>query len=237
MTVTRFGDGSGFKLTVETAGGWRAQAEGERVLFTSSLHKAVKTEGDVIKLAGRDEIRKMKVRGAARMATSVRGTIFPKLPQAGARKPAYLIGTNASMPLDHLGTGITINAKGGGGLMIPIFEAAKFKQPSFATQEGRLARVIAAMKAKYGELAWHTLRDGTPAYGAWVEGRAGKKRFKPLFILRKSVTIPKKHDLNNVIARAAAGFDDRVAQRTMDLFAAGHDAVVARAQRSAGRGR
>jgi hypothetical protein len=235
MTVTRFGDGSGFSLKVETFGAWAKIAEAERALFAQSQWKALKEEGDKLKNVGRDAVRKAKIRGAARLATAVRGNIFPKDARALARKPAYLIGTNASMPLDHLETGITINAKGG-GLVIPIFEAAKFKQPHFATQAGRLARVIAAMRAKYGELRWHTLRDKTPALGAWVQGRAGKMKFKPLFILRKSVTIPKKHDMSNEIARAAQGFEQRVAERTMELFMAGHDAAVQRAS-GGGRGR
>ncbi|HYD87115.1 MAG TPA: hypothetical protein VEA80_06560 [Vitreimonas sp.] len=234
MTVTRFGDGSGFRLGVETFGAWAKIADGERRLFAESQHKALKEEGDKLKNVGRDAVRKAKIRGAARLATAVRGNIFPKDARAMARKPAYLIGTNASMPLDHLETGITIHAKGG-GLMIPIFEAAKFKQPHFATQAGRLSRVIAAMRQKYGELHWHTLRDGTPAYGAWSASRAGKMRFKPLFILRKSVTIPKKHDMSNAIARAAEGFEARVAERTMQLFLAGRDQVVARASGGAAR--
>lgn len=228
MSVTRFGDGSGFSLRADTFGAWGKIADAERDLFLVSQHKALKEEGDKLKLVGRDAVRKAKIRGAARLATAVRGTIFPKLPQARARKPAYLIGTNADIPLKNLETGAVITAKGE-GLMVPIGEAAKFKQPNFATQAGRLARVIAAMKQKYGDLKWQKLRDGRLALGAWVAGRTFKQRFKPLFIIVKSVTIPKKHNMSEAIAAAAQGFDQRVAARTMDLFLAGRDAAVTRA--------
>lgn len=231
MSVTRFSDGSGFKLGVETLGSWAAIADGESDLFLESQWKALKAEGDILKGVARQSVRKAKIRGAARMATSWRGNIFPKKAQTRARNPAYILGTNAGMPLDHLETGITITAKGG-ALMIPIFEAAKWKQPNFVEQSGRLARVVAAMTQKYGKLSWHKLRNGTPALGAWVRNRAGRDQFKPLFILRRSVTIPKKLDTRADIARAAQGFEQRVGARTMELFTAGHDAVVERAMRS-----
>lgn len=234
MTVQRFGDGSGFKFTLETAGSWRAIANGERELYLRSQYQALKEEGDVVKGVARQSVRKGKFRGAARMATSWRGAIFPANRNVLAARPAYVLGTNAAMPLDHLESGITINAKGG-ALMIPIGEAARFKQPNFVEQSGRLARTIAAMKAKYGELSWRKMRDGTLALGAWSPNRAGVNKFKALFILRRSVTIPKKLDTKNEIAAAARGIEQRVADRTMQLFAAGHDAVVQRAMRSAGR--
>lgn len=234
MAFNVYGDGSGFKLGVETFGSWARIADGERALFLRSQHTALKREGDKLKDVARQDVRASRIRGAARLATSWRGAIFPKDARAMAGRPAYVLGTSAEIPLFLLETGGTIAAKGG-ALMIPIFEASKFKQPNFATREGRLARTIAAMRAKYGELHWHKLRDGTPAYGAWVQTRAGRTRFRPLFILRKSVTMPKKLDTSNRIARAGQGFEQRVAEETMRLFTAGHDAVVASA--TGGRGR
>jgi hypothetical protein len=229
VSFTQYGDGSGFKLGVSMLGSWSKIADGERGLYLESQWRALKEEGDLIKEAARDTVRKAPIRGARRMATSWRGDIFPKRPPPFSNRPAYILGTNASMPLDHLETGITITAKGA-GLMIPIGEAAKFKQPAFTEQSGRLARVIAAMTAKYGKLSWFKARDGRLYYGAFKTTRSGgQQRFVPLFIVRKSVTIPKKLDTRATIARMGQGFEKRVADKTMARFAAGHDAVVAKA--------
>lgn len=222
-----------FVLSVSTFGAWSKIADGERELFLSSQWKAVKAEGDKLKNLARDTVRKAKIRRGARLATSWRGQILPAKPPPWGNRPAYLLGTNAPIPLELLETGVTITAKGA-ALMIPIGEAARFKQPAFTERSGRLARVIAAMKQKYGELSFHTLRNGTRALGAWVEGARGR-RFVALFVLRKSVTIPKRLDTTAEVARAAQGFEDRVARRTMDAFAAGHDDVVAKAVAAAGR--
>lgn len=210
-------------------------ADAEKALFRRSQWRALKEEGDKIKNVGRAAIRKAKIRGASRLATAIRGTIFPKDQRAMARAPAYVIGNSAEIPLVNLETGAVISAKGG-ALMIPIGEAARFKQPNFQEQSGRLARTIAAMRAKYGKLSWHKLRDGTLAYGAWAATRsAGQLRFKALFLLRKSVTIPKKHDAEAQMKRAAQGFEQRVADATMRLFMAEHDQVVQRASGGLGR--
>lgn len=224
---TAFGDGSGFKLSMSMLGSWSKVADAERALFLESQWRAVKEDGDMIKEAARDTVRKAPIRGARRMATSWRGDIFPKKTPPYGSKPAYVLGTNASMPLDHLESGIVITAKGV-GLMIPIGEAAKFKQPAFTEQAGRLARVIAAMRAKYGDLSWSEKR-GHLFYGAWTRNRAGKDRFIALFIVRRSVTIPKKLDTRATIARLGQGAPQRVAEKTMQRFVAGHDAAVARA--------
>jgi hypothetical protein len=203
-------------------------AEAEKDLFRRSQYKALKSQGDLIKNAGRDAVRKAKIRGASRLATAIRGDVFPRGKNIYPKSPAYVIGTNAEIPLANLETGATISAKGG-GLMIPIGEAAKFKQPNFTERAGRLSRTIAAMEAKYGKLSWHKLRDGTLAMGAWAKTRSGgQMRFKALFIVRKSVTIPKKHDATAQMQRAAQGWDTRVAEETMRLFMAEHPQVVGR---------
>ncbi len=219
------------RLEVKTPplGAYAKVAEAEKALYRRCQHRALKAEGDKIKEAGRNSIRAAKIRGARRLATAIRGTVFPKDERILARAPAYVIGSNAEIPLANLETGATVTAKGG-ALMIPIGEAARFKQPNFTEQAGRLARTLAAMRAKYGKLSWHKLRDGTLAYGAWAPTRsAGQMRFKALFILRKSVTIPKKHDATNEMKRAARGFEERVAADTMRRFIAEHAATVQRA--------
>lgn len=226
MSFTTFGDGSGFKLGVSTMGAWARIADGERKLFLEAQWKALKGEGDKIKEVARDSVRQAKIRGARRMATSWRGDIFPKKPPPFANRPAYVLGTNASMPLDHLESGITISGKGV-GLMVPIGEAARFKQPAFTEQAGRLARTIAAMRSKYGKLSW-LRRRGHLFYGAWTRNRAGKDRFVALFVVVKSVTIPKKLDTRAAILRAARGVETRVAERTMQLFIPAREAMVAR---------
>ncbi|HRO03722.1 MAG TPA: DUF6441 family protein [Terricaulis sp.] len=218
-----------FVLDVKTFGAWAKIADGERDLFLASQWNALKEEGDKIKEVARDNVRKAPIRGARRMATSWRGVIFPKKAPPYSSKPGYVLGTNAEMPLFHLEDGITITARGA-GLMIPIGEAAKFKQPPFTERSGRLARVIAAMQAKYGKLSWFKARNGQLYYGAFKTTRSGgQQRFVPLFMVRKSVTIPKKLDTRAAIARASQGFEQRVAERTMQRFSAGHDAVVERA--------
>jgi hypothetical protein len=223
------------EVTTPPLGAMAKVADAESKLFRRCQWRAVKAEGDKIKTVGRNAVRKAKIRGASRLATAIRGTIFPKDQNALARSPAYVIGSNAEIPLANLETGAVIAAKGK-ALMIPIGEAARFKQPNFAEQAGRLARTIAAMRAKYGKLSWRKLRGGTLAYGAWAPTRsAGQLRFKALFILRKSVTIPKKHDAEAQMARAGRGFDQRVAEATMRMFAAEHDAVVTRAAGSLAR--
>lgn len=230
MSFTTFGDGSGFKLQVRMLGSLAKIADAERALFLESQWRATKEEGDRIKEAARNSVRAAPIKGARRMATSWRGDIFPHKPPPYSNRPAYILGTNASMPLDHLESGITITAKGS-GLMIPIGEAARFKQPAFTEQAGRLARVIAAMRQKYGKLVWHRVR-GQRFLGAWTRNRAGRDRFVALFVVRQSVTIPKKLDTRAVIARAAQGAPERVASKTMELFAREHDARVERAIRS-----
>jgi len=233
VSFTVFGDGSGFKLGVHMLGHHRAIADGQRDLYLRAQWRALKEDGDRIKEAARDTVRNAPIRGARRMATSWRGDIFPKKPPPYANRPAYILGTNAAMPLDHLETGVTIHARGRTGLLIPVGEAAKFKQPPFTEQAGRLARTIAAMNAKYGKLSWHKLRDGALGLGAWANTRSGAQRFKLLFVVRRSVTIPKKLDTRAVIARMGAGAPQRIADRTMAIFAAEHDAMVARVTRAA----
>lgn len=218
-------------LTLKTPplGSYARVADAEKALFRRCQYKALKAEGDRIKNIGRDVIRKAKIRGASRLATAIRGNMFPKDERVLARAPAYLIGTNAEIPLVNLETGAVITAKGE-ALMFPIKEAARFKQPNFVAQSGRLARTIAAMQAKYGKLSWHKARDGQLYYGAWVSTRsAGQMRFRPLFILRKSVTIPKKHDAFAQMERAGRNMEQRVADETMRLFLEQHDQVVTRA--------
>ena len=214
-------------FTVRTLGSWSKVADAQRALFLRCQYEALKEDGDMIKEAARDTVRKAPIRGARRMATSWRGVMFPKKAPPYASRPAYVLGTNAQMPLDHLETGIVITAKGA-GLMIPIGEAAKFKQPAFPEQAGRLARVIQAMTQKYGKLSWAKKR-GHLFYGAWTRNRAGKDRFVALFIVRKSVTIPKKLDTRATIARLAQGAPQRVAEKAATRFAAGHDAAIERA--------
>lgn len=216
-----------FTFRAETLGSWARIADAQRALFLRCQYEALKEDGDVIKEAARDTVRKAPIRGARRMATSWRGAMFPKKAPPYASRPAYVLGTNAQMPLDHLETGIVITAKGA-GLMIPIGEAAKFKQPAFTEQAGRLARVIQAMTQKYGKLSWAE-RRGQLFYGAWTRNRAGKDRFVALFIVRKSVTIPKKLDTRATIARLSQGAPQRIADKAMQRFAVGHDAAVARA--------
>ncbi len=216
-----------FTFRAETLGSWAKVADAQMALFLESQWRATKEDGDMIKEAARDTVRKAPIKGARRMATSWRGQIYPTKPPPYSRRPAYVLGTNAQMPLDHLESGIVITAKGA-GLMIPIGEAAKFKQPAFTEQAGRLARVIAAMTAKYGKLSWAEKR-GQLYYGAWTRNRAGKDRFIALFIVRRSVTIPKKLDTRATIARLAQGAPQRVADKTMQRFSAGHDAAVTRA--------
>lgn len=231
MSFSTFGDGSGFKLGVSTMGSWAKIADGERKLFLEAQWKALKAEGDKLKEVARDSVRNAKIRGARRMATSWRGEIFPKKPPPFANRPAYVLGTNAAMPLDHLETGAVMTARGF-GLMVPIGEAARFKQPPFTEQAGRLARTIAAMRDKYGKLSW-LRRRGQVFYGAWTRNRAGKDRFVALFVVVKSVTIPKKLDTRAAIARAAQGVEGRIAERTMQLFIPAREAMVARETRRA----
>lgn len=230
MTVEVFGDGSGFKLTADIKiGAMAATADAERALFLESLWGATREEGDRIKDIARDSVRGAPIRGARRMATSWRGTIFPKKPPPYANAPSYVLGTNASMPLDHLETGITITAKGG-ALLVPIGEAARWKQPAFTEQSGRLSRVLAAMRAKYGKLSWFRARDRNVYLGAFKTTRSGgQQRFTPLFMLRTSVTIKPKLDTRAKIATASQGFANRVANGTMIRFMRDHDARVARA--------
>lgn len=216
-----------FVLDVKTLGSWAKIAEAERDLFLASQYTALKEEGEKLKEVARNSVRQAPVRGARRMATSWRGVIFPRKAPPYSNKPGYVLGTNAEMPLFHLEDGVVITARGR-GLMIPIGEAAKFKQPAFTEQSGRLARVIAAMRQKYGKLSWHE-RRGELFYGAWTQNRAGKDRFIALFIVRTRVTIPKKLNTRAEIAAAARGFEQRVAEKTMSRFSAQHDAAVARA--------
>lgn len=219
-----------FVLRAETPplGFFARTAEAESLLFRQSMMKAVKSEGDKIKNIGRDAIRKAPIRRASRLATSIRGEVFPRGRNIFPRSPAYVIGTNAQIPLDNLESGAVITAKGN-ALMFPIGEAAKWKQPNFTEQSGRLARVIAAMTAKYGKLSWHKARNGELYYGAWRKTRSGgQMRFTPLFKLSKSVTIPKKHDAYAQMERAGRGFDKRVADEAMRLFLADYDQVVGR---------
>jgi len=222
-------------VTTPPLGSMIRVAEAEKALYRRCQWRALKSEGDKIKDAGRGAVRKARIRGASRLATAIRGTIFPKDQRAMARTPAYVIGNSAEIPLVNLETGAVITTKGL-GLMIPIGEAAKFKQPNFAEQSGRLARTIAAMRQKYGKLSWSKLRDGTLAYGAWINTRsAGQLRFRALFVVRKSATIPKKHDASAQMQRASQGFEQRVGVETMRLFAIEHEAVVARATGGPGR--
>lgn len=210
-------------------------AEAEKALFRRCQYRALKSEGDKIKNVGRAAVRKARIRGASRLATAIRGDIFPRGKNIYPRAPAYVIGNAAEIPLDNLESGAVITATGG-ALMIPIGEAARYKQPNFVERAGRLARTIAAMRAKYGKLSWHKARDGKLYYGAWTATRsAGQMRFKPLFVLRRSVSIPKKHDAFAQMQRAAQGFDVRVGEETMRLFAAEYDQTVARASGGLGR--
>ncbi|HRE44770.1 MAG TPA: DUF6441 family protein [Terricaulis sp.] len=230
MSFKAYSDGSGFKLQANMLGSLAKIADAERDLFLECQWRATKEEGDKIKEAARNSVRAAPIKGARRMATSWRGDIFPHKPPPYSNRPAYILGTNAAMPLDHLETGITITAKGD-GLLIPIQEAARFKQPAFTEQSGRLARVIQAMTQKYGKLSWFNTRKGR-FLGAWTRNRAGKDRFVALFMVRKSVTIPKKLDTRAVIARAGQGAPERIAAKTMERFAREHDARVERATRT-----
>lgn len=213
---------------IKTIGNWRALADGDAQGFADAQWQALRDEGDKLKNVARQSVRKAKIRGAARMATSWRGKIFPEKPGSRARAPAYVLGTNAAMPLDHLESGITITAKGS-ALVIPIGPAARFKQPNFVKQSGRLERVMRAMEQQHGKLVLHKLRDGTMALGVWKPG-AKRQRFLALFILKKTITIPKKLDTRAEIVRAAEGWEQRVGAETMRLYLAGREQRLQRAQ-------
>jgi hypothetical protein len=224
MALQTYGDGSGFRLKVETLGSWRAIADGQRDLFFVSQFFALKTEGDALKKIGRAAIAGAPIRGAKRLSTSLRGAIFPKDVKKHPHAPAYVLGTNAEIPLIMLDTGGVIHANGRAYLLFPVGVAADFKQPNFEPRAGRLARAIAAMRARFGELFWRTGTNGLPQLCANAEGRV-----VVLFVAKPSVTIPKKTDWRARIAQAAAGFETRVAERTAEKFAAGAEAVTTRA--------
>lgn len=218
--------GAEFVVKTPRIGYWRAAADAERGLFLKCQWEALRFEGDRLKNLARDSVRKAPIRRASRLATSWRGVILPKKPPPYGNRPSYLLGTNAAMPLDHLETGITITAKGK-GLMVPVGEAARFRQPAFTERAGRLYRTIQAMEAKYGKLSWHRLRDGTLGYGAWTTTRGGKARFRLLFVVRKRVTIPKKLSTRAEIAQGSKGIEQRIADRTMRAFLSEREAMLA----------
>lgn len=215
------------KLGVETFGNWSAIANAERDLFSESQFKALKGEGEAVKIAGRNVIKAAKLRGASKLAGALRGTIFPKNAKVHPQRPAYVLGTSAQKLFELFDTGATIRARSH-ALLVPIGEAAKVKHPAFAEPSGRASRAYQAMTAKYGKLVQHRLKDGALALGAFVTAGRGKQKFLPLFLLLKQVVIPKKTNVLAEIARASQGLEQRVGERAITEFEQGHDAVVAK---------
>lgn len=224
MPFTSYGDGSGFRLKVETLGSWQKIADGQRDLFYRAQYYALKTEGDAAKKIGRQAVSSASIRGAKRLSTSIRGAIFPKDVKKNPKAPAYVIGTNAEIPLMLLDTGGVIHAAGKPYLLVPVGEAAEFKQPNFQPRAGRLSRAIAAMRERYGELFWMTGRNGLPQLCA----RGTDDRVIVLFVAQIAVTVPKKTDWRAQVARSLQGADDRIAERAAHTFEAGLDAITER---------
>ncbi len=212
-----------FRLAGDEAGFWAANAEADRRGFAEAAWKALKARGDTgLKGEIRSDIENSGIANARRVAKAVRGDMFPRSARAHASKPAYQVKVKGDYLAGILQTGGTVTARGK-LLLVPLAAARKYMKPGVSHRT-----LKALIEARIGQkLIARPGREGRVLLGA-VIGKGKRAAFVAFFVLKKSVTVPKKFDSDAVFKRFSRGMDGGLGEEIVALFLAERDKRVSK---------
>lgn len=204
-----------FDLRVEVRGSVNDILTEERRAGARSVTRAVGGTTQAIKGAWRGEITGAGL--GTRLANTVRGVTYP---QAGfSMNAAGLVYTKASKIIGGFETGITIRARDGLWLAVPLPAAMKSGRGGRITPNEWESRTGRALRFVYrpGRAAL-LVDDGRVKRGARVMGRDGfskaargfKNRTVPIFALVPQVTLRKRLSLYSTALRMAGNLPQRI---------------------------
>lgn len=203
-----------FKL--EELGSIRAHADLASDVFAESVWHAQNKLGTDVKDAVRADTKQSGIKRSARLANSWRGRMFPQFPKAHARKPAYVLGSNAPHVVDTFEEGPVINARGG-GLLIPIGVAKRIKLrigQKRSDLKFEVMRIYGVSRLSMGRMK----KTGELVLGVYSAAEGGKMKFLPAFRLAKSVQAPRLLKGNAIIKQMAAAMPSRHSDETARQF-------------------
>lgn len=187
-------------LKITQLGNIQREMDEARADLGKAFYRGMKNKGDRLKNALRADVAKSGIRNAARVSKTWRGRMYPDKP--GTLEPAYVVSNKAPWIFESLEKGPLIRFKGGGGL-IPIGPAAKFKLPPFQAR----VTLYDKMVQQYGPLSAFKTRKGI-MLGVWQQTAKGKQRFLGLFLIRREVKAPDLLDAEGIVKREMDRFPD-----------------------------
>lgn len=202
-------------LRVEVRGNVGAILTEERRAGARSVTRAVGGVTQAVKGAWRGDITGAGL--GTRLANTVRGNVYP---QSGVSMDAAgLVYTRASKIVGAFETGVTIRAKNGLWLAVPLQGAMKSGRGGRITPNEWESRTGRALRFVYrpGRAAL-LVDDGRVKRGARVMGRDGfskaargfKNRTVPIFALVPQVTLRKRLNLYGTALRLAGNLPQRI---------------------------